>query len=55
LPSDLQKVTIFSAGVVATAKEPKAAAALIAFLASPAAEEAVTKSGLEPMAAATAR
>ena len=49
LPAELQKITIFSAGIVATAKEPEAAAALIAFLASPAAQEAVTKSGLESM------
>jgi molybdate transport system substrate-binding protein len=55
LPAELQKVTIFSAGIVATAKAPEAAAALIAFLASPAAQDAVTKSGLEPMTAATAR
>ncbi len=54
LPPELQKVTIFSAGIAAAAKEPEAAAALIAFLASPAAEEAVTKSGLEPMVAAAA-
>ena len=53
LPPELQKVTIFSAGIVAATKEPKAAAALIAFLASPTAAEAVTKSGLEPMIAAT--
>jgi molybdate transport system substrate-binding protein len=55
LPDELQKVTIFSAGIVTTAKEPEAAAALIAFLASPAAEEAVTKSGLEPMMPTTPR
>jgi molybdate transport system substrate-binding protein len=55
LPAELQKVTIFSAGIVATAKEPEAAAALIAFLASPAAAEAVTKSGLEPMTPPTPR
>ncbi len=54
LPPELQKVTIFSAGIAAAAKEPEAAEALIAFLASPAAEEAVTKSGLEPMVAAAA-
>jgi molybdate transport system substrate-binding protein len=55
LPAELQKVTVFSAGIVVTAKEPEAAASLIAFLASPAAEEAVTKSGLEPMVPATPR
>src|SRR5205085_7224813 len=55
LPGELQKVTVFSAGVVATAKEPEAAAALIGFLASPAAEETVVKSGLKPMSAAAPR
>jgi molybdate transport system substrate-binding protein len=50
LPADVQKVTVFSAGIVVTSKEPGAAAALIAFLASPAAQDAVVKSGLEPMA-----
>lgn len=49
LPPALQKVTIFSAGIVSGAKEPEAAKALIAFLASPQAAAAVVKSGLEPI------
>ena len=50
LPADVQKVTIFSAGIATVAKEPAAGKALIAFLASPAAFEAFTTSGLEPIA-----
>ena len=49
LPPEVQKVTVFSAGVAVGAKEPDAAQALIKFLASPAAAPAVTKSGLEPV------
>jgi molybdate transport system substrate-binding protein len=49
LPAELQKVTVFSAGLAATAREPDAARALITFLASPAAAPAITKSGLEPV------
>jgi molybdate transport system substrate-binding protein len=49
LPPDLQKITIFSAGIVVGSKEPEAAKALIAFLASPAAAPAIRESGLEPM------
>ncbi len=48
LPPEVQKVTVFSAGVVVGAKEPDAARALIQFLASPAVVPAITKSGLEP-------
>lgn len=51
LPAELQKITIFSAGVAAGAKEPNAARALIRFLASPAAVAAITKSGMEPISA----
>jgi molybdate transport system substrate-binding protein len=49
LPPDLQKITIFSAGIVMGAREPDAAKALIAFLASPAATAAIKESGMEPM------
>jgi molybdate transport system substrate-binding protein len=48
LPADAQKITVFSAGIVAGAKSPDAARALIAYLASPAAAAAITKAGLEP-------
>jgi molybdate transport system substrate-binding protein len=51
LPPELQKITVFSAGIVAGTQEPEAAKALIAFLASPAAAPALRKSGLEPIAA----
>jgi molybdate transport system substrate-binding protein len=51
LPADLQKVTIFAAGIATGAKQPEAGAQLIKFLASPAAAAAIKKSGLEPMTA----
>jgi len=53
LPADVQKVTVFSAGIVSAAKNADAARALIRFLASPAAADVIRKSGLEPIAAAT--
>jgi molybdate transport system substrate-binding protein len=49
LPPEVQKTTIFSAGILTDAKEPAAARALIAFLASSAAAVAVKDSGLEPI------
>jgi molybdate transport system substrate-binding protein len=49
LPAEIQKITVFSAGVATGAKEPDAAKALIKFLASPAAAPAIAKSGLEPI------
>ncbi len=49
LPPEVQKVSVFSAGVVARTSDPKAAHALIGFLASPEAAHAITKSGLEPI------
>jgi molybdate transport system substrate-binding protein len=51
IPGDLQKVTVFSAGIAAGAKQPEAAAALIRFLSSPAALPAIQKSGLDPATA----
>jgi molybdate transport system substrate-binding protein len=50
LPPEVQKVTVFSAGVGVGAKHPDAARALIKFLASPAAVPAIKKTGLEPVA-----
>jgi molybdate transport system substrate-binding protein len=47
LPPAVQKITVYSAGIGAAAKETAAARALIKFLASPAAAAAITKSGLE--------
>jgi molybdate transport system substrate-binding protein len=54
LPSDLQRVTVFSAGVVVGAKNFDAANAFIRFLASPEAVPTIAKSGLEPIAASSA-
>jgi molybdate transport system substrate-binding protein len=50
LPPEVQKVSVFSAGVAASTRDVDAARALIRFLASPEAAGAITKSGLEPMA-----
>jgi len=50
LPPDLQKITVFSAGIATGSKEPEAGKALIRFLASPAARDALVKSGLDPIA-----
>ena len=52
LPAEVQKVTVFSAGVATGSKNPDGARALIRFLASPAAVESIQKSGLEPLAQA---
>lgn len=49
LPPEVQRVSLFSAGIVAGCKEPEAAKALIQFLASPSARAAIVKSGLEPI------
>jgi molybdate transport system substrate-binding protein len=51
LPSELQTVTIFSAGIASVSREPEAGRALIKFLASPAASAAIIKSGMEPIPA----
>jgi molybdate transport system substrate-binding protein len=48
IPAEIQKVTVFSAGIAAGAKEPEAAAALIKFVSAPAAAAAIKKSGMEP-------
>src|SRR5262249_29952937 len=48
LPPGAQRVTFFSAGIPATAKNPAAAKTLIQWLASPAAYAAIRKSGLDP-------
>src|ERR1700738_3136106 len=49
VPSELQKITVFSAGIATGSKEPDAGKALIKFLASPAARAEIVKSGLEPI------
>jgi molybdate transport system substrate-binding protein len=51
LPPELQKITVFSAGIATAAREPEAGKALIKFLASPAASAAIVKSGIEPIPA----
>jgi molybdate transport system substrate-binding protein len=48
LPPGAQRVTVFAAGIPATAAHPEAAKALIQWLASPAGYAAIKKSGLEP-------
>ncbi len=50
LPSELQRVSVFSAGVASHSRHAAAARALIQFLASPEAAPAVLKTGLEPTA-----
>jgi molybdate transport system substrate-binding protein len=50
LPNDLQKITVFAAGIATISKEPEAGKALIKFLASPAARDELVKSGLQPIA-----
>jgi molybdate transport system substrate-binding protein len=49
LPPELQKVSVFSAGVAATSTDPELARSVIRFLASAEAADAITKSGLEPV------
>jgi molybdate transport system substrate-binding protein len=49
IPDEVQKVTVFSAGIPVTAKEPAAAKALIDYLGSEAARPTVIKTGLEPI------
>jgi molybdate transport system substrate-binding protein len=51
LPPDLPKITGFSASIATVSKQPEASKALIKFLASSAAHDALTKSGLDPIAA----
>jgi molybdate transport system substrate-binding protein len=51
LPAELQKITVFSAGIPKSAKEPDAGRALIRFLASSDAAAAIIRSGLEPIKA----
>jgi molybdate transport system substrate-binding protein len=48
LPGDLQRMTVFSIGVHAGAKQPDAAKALVKFLTAPAASPVIRKHGLEP-------
>ncbi|MGH7874084.1 MAG: substrate-binding domain-containing protein, partial [Candidatus Binatia bacterium] len=49
LPPEVQKVSVFSAGVATSSEGLDAARALIRFLSSRDAADAITKSGLEPL------
>jgi molybdate transport system substrate-binding protein len=49
LPAELQKITVFSAGIATVSKEPDAGKALIKFLGSPAARAEIVKSGMDPI------
>jgi molybdate transport system substrate-binding protein len=49
LPLEVQKISVFSAGVALSTKDSTAAHTLIKFLASPEAAHAITNSGLEPI------
>jgi molybdate transport system substrate-binding protein len=55
LPAEVQRVTVFSAGISAAAQHPELAKRFIDFLASPAAAAAIRKSALDPVAAEPAR
>jgi molybdate transport system substrate-binding protein len=48
LPAEVQKISVFSAGVAASTGDAEAAQAVIQFFASPEAAGAIIKSGLEP-------
>lgn len=48
LPGPIQRVTIFSAGIGTRAAQPEAAAALIRYLAAPAAYPVLREAGLDP-------
>jgi molybdate transport system substrate-binding protein len=50
LPPDVQRVTVFSAGIATAARNLDSARALIAFLRSPSVASVVRKTGLEPIA-----
>jgi molybdate transport system substrate-binding protein len=50
IPESLQKVTIFSAGIVTGAHEAEAGKSLIAYLSSPRSAPTITDTGLEPIA-----
>lgn len=50
LPPELQKTTIFAAGVTTNSKEPEAARSLIAFLSSEQASDVVQITGMKPLA-----
>lgn len=48
LPADVQRITVFSAGLHARAKAPEAARALVQFFRTPAAAPVIRRKGMEP-------
>jgi len=48
LPGELQRMTVFSAGIHSGAKQADAARALVKFITAPAAASVIRKHGLEP-------
>ena len=50
IPDEMQSVTRYAAGIPVNSKHPDEARALLQFLASPAAQPAVSKTGLDPIA-----
>jgi len=48
LPSDIQKITVFSAGLHTGAKQPDAAKALVKALTTPAAASVIKHHGMDP-------
>ena len=51
LPAEVQRVTVFSAGIATASKQPEAARQLIRYLNAPAAAPTIAKTGLEPLSA----
>ena len=49
LPSEVQRVTVFAAGIATHSKHRDVARAFVSFLASPAASTAIVKTGLTPL------
>jgi molybdate transport system substrate-binding protein len=54
IPDEMQKVTVFAAGIVASSRQKEAARALISYLSSGAACPIIQDSALEPVACAAA-
>ena len=48
IPDEVQKVTMFSAGITTRAKDMEAARALVQYLSSPNAAATITQTGMEP-------
>ena len=49
LPAELQKSTVFSAGIFTSAKDPSGAGALIAWLSTPATAAIIRSKGMQPL------